>query len=147
MDQETINTRVELLASALESGLYKQIHHNLRRDSGYCCLGVGCEIFRKETGIGTWSKDSEGVWAFEVSGYRNSGTLPFEVKDWFGFKDTNPGLKPIQVSRDQVSFVFKENPEGQETIDNAASYNDRMRKPFVEIAAAFREQYIVKNES
>ena len=37
---------------ALRSGDYKQTKGKLKDANGYCCLGVLCDISRKETGFG-----------------------------------------------------------------------------------------------
>jgi hypothetical protein len=44
--------------AALRSGEYKQSKSVLRsKDDGYCCLGVLCDLYQKETGKGTWGKE------------------------------------------------------------------------------------------
>lgn len=50
----------ELWVKALRSGEYEQARGKLRvtRDSGdafYCCLGVLCDLYRVQTGLGEWS--------------------------------------------------------------------------------------------
>lgn len=46
------------LTANLRSGEYLQGRHALRPtrkdNNGWCCLGVGCDLFRKETGKGEW---------------------------------------------------------------------------------------------
>lgn len=43
---------VAKLVAALRSGEYKQATLKLRRDEGYCCLGVACDVSK----LGKWEK-------------------------------------------------------------------------------------------
>jgi len=66
--------------TALESGKYKQGRHYLRNLSdAYCCLGVLCDLYLKETGEGEWSKE-EGVCYSIADG--SGGLLPESVRNW-----------------------------------------------------------------
>lgn len=50
--------RLKQLIAALRSGKYQQAQSKLASPSGaFCCLGVACELFRLETGIGQWQPD------------------------------------------------------------------------------------------
>jgi hypothetical protein len=45
--------------AALRSGDYKQTQGVLRSaDNGYCCLGVLCDLYNKETGNGEWASET-----------------------------------------------------------------------------------------
>lgn len=46
--------RIQKLADALVSGEYPQTQACLKRGQEFCIWGVGCDVFRKETGIGRW---------------------------------------------------------------------------------------------
>lgn len=46
---------------ALESGRYKQSKHFLKRDGGYCCLGVACRITGKKFNRKGLCEGMEGV--------------------------------------------------------------------------------------
>ena len=48
---------------ALTSGEYWQTTEELKSETGYCCLGVLCDLHRKMTGEGKWDE----------SGYYHSG--------------------------------------------------------------------------
>jgi hypothetical protein len=45
-----MNDNMKLVLKALRSGEYKQTKEALQDDVGYCCLGVMCDVFEKETG-------------------------------------------------------------------------------------------------
>ena len=45
-----MNDNMKLVIKALRSGEYAQTKESLQDDHGYCCLGVMCAVFEKETG-------------------------------------------------------------------------------------------------
>lgn len=81
------------VAEALESGEFKQARGALRSKNGFCCLGVACEMHRRETGAGRWTMHDEGdkVYRYEVDGIGMEGILPYAVAKWLGFATTNGG--------------------------------------------------------
>ena len=89
--------RIRRWVAALRSDEYKQafsfLRHKLDANTdGYCCLGVACDLFSKETGHGSWDTSEpdlirfvlteEGTVAYEV--------LPQTVMEWLGLPETNP---------------------------------------------------------
>ena len=58
---------------ALRSGKFKQTRGYLKNSKGHCCLGVACEIFKKELDLTV----SEGVGCTAFNNRRTS--LPLEV--------------------------------------------------------------------
>ena len=76
---------------ALRSGQYEQTRANLRNKHGFCCLGVLCDLYAKETQTewGNESSDSRGVKEF-LGEY---ATLPDEVREWAGLNESNPTFK------------------------------------------------------
>lgn len=78
----------KLWVEALRSGKYKQGSGRLRTFSdAYCCLGVLCDLHRKETGR-QWRRNSHGDWVYLSA----TGALPEEVSNWAGLKCGNPAL-------------------------------------------------------
>lgn len=83
-----------LVVHALRSGEYQQGHGYLRRTlnsyngtQGYCCLGVVCDLYQKETGKGTWGSVSTLGTSF-ITDTENSVTdLPTDVQVWAGLTD------------------------------------------------------------
>jgi len=69
---------------ALRSGKYKQIRGALNNGKGFCCLGVLCDISKKDLGI-KWVKGYEDK--MEI-GKRHKDTdyLPKSVRRWAGIK-------------------------------------------------------------
>lgn len=56
-----------LWLEALRSGRYQQTRGQLRSSSGYCCLGVLCDISHKGTWLDTGSSWSYGLSFFDSS--------------------------------------------------------------------------------
>lgn len=94
---------------ALRSGEYEQGKGRLKDEEGkYCCLGVLCDITKKETG-GRWSSDGY----FMKQGSKGSdGVLPLFVMNHTGIK-THEGLlnkeyKTKLGSRDLLTLLNDE---------------------------------------
>jgi hypothetical protein len=75
----------------LKSGEYKKGKGLLRNEEAntFCCLGVLCDRYQKETGLGTWDSldgfiDNEGI--------PNRTVLPAEVAAWAGLSEWNPAV-------------------------------------------------------
>lgn len=85
LNKETI----PLLINALRSGEYEQGKKQLRDGEKFCCLGVACDVYRKEIGKGEWEDQ-------KFLGERIF--LPDVVQEYFGFKTT------------EGSFVIKQSP-------------------------------------
>lgn len=79
---------------ALRSGEYKQTRNTLRiassdaKESGdysYCCLGVLCDLYIRETGLGKW----DGGAFVSSSGTREDALLPTAVIAWAGMNSSS----------------------------------------------------------
>jgi hypothetical protein len=73
--------------NALRSGEYQQTQERLRKEDGFCCLGVLCDLYIKENNV-EWQHN-------EVDGYlyeKNSTVLPLSVIEWAGVEDHNPNI-------------------------------------------------------
>jgi len=67
--------------AALRSRKYRKGKGGLRVDNAFCCLGVLCELYRKDTGKGEWIEALGGKsFLFET------GILPTAVSTWAGLK-------------------------------------------------------------
>ena len=80
-------------ASALRSGEFQQGKGLLRHGGKYCCLGVLCELHRRETGGPKWTWDS--LYGRESYLDERYG-LPEAVREWSGLPDSNCPL-PSQL--------------------------------------------------
>jgi hypothetical protein len=79
---------IEKWIAALPS--FDQAVGALRSPRGFCCLGVACEVFRRETDQGRWNDDElEAFDRFTFLGENN--IMPIRVAEWYGL-DENPYL-------------------------------------------------------
>ena len=92
-----MNENARKWVEALRSGEYKQTKSYLRTKKGFCCLGVACDLYAKETGEGEWNDGSDGTniagssywYAFISSKNKRKETagLPVYVMEWLGIRD------------------------------------------------------------
>jgi hypothetical protein len=87
-DTNVHDERMQKWAALLESGEFTQTQQVLRDEQGYCCLGVACELYRRETGQGRWDENSYhvvGRFFFRDDDGDANGELPTaRVREWFG---------------------------------------------------------------
>jgi hypothetical protein len=96
--------------AALRSGEYKQTRGKLRRTDSFCCLGVLCDVYRKDVG-GSWV-DREAHAYFAATDFDASPfCAPLSVERWAGLTDAD-------------------------TSKYADTMNDENRESFAEIADA-----------
>lgn len=82
MNKEVARKWVE----ALRSGEYEQTQLRLRRGDSYCCLGVLCDLYRKDVG-GHWIGGS-GETFVAPDGIEDCCVTPHAVDDWAGIQTT-----------------------------------------------------------
>jgi hypothetical protein len=94
--------RVQKLIAALRSGEYAQGKEKLRPTADkFCCLGVACDVYRKEVG-GEW----DGLrFRLPHADTTHVNYLPVSVKEWFGFSSENPTVagRPLAYLNDEGS--------------------------------------------
>ncbi len=73
---------------ALESDKYKQGYRALKKDEGFCCLGVLCDLHREETKSSDWKSLELRNLQYEYLFER--GHLPKAVMEWAGLDSSNP---------------------------------------------------------
>jgi hypothetical protein len=79
--------------AALRSGDYEQTKGALRKDDGYCCLGVLCDLAVQEGVVDEWVDDGfEGIayYYFGIGRSIHDGDLPWPVMEWAGLTESNP---------------------------------------------------------
>lgn len=114
--------RIKSLIKALRSGNYIQGKGQNRIENQYCCLGVGCDIFHKETGRGEWVEKQgyDGVDYFKIEIRETGYVLPKEVKAWYGFESDNPVVIIPPKYRHEVLEMI----EGDSAQLNLGTLND-----------------------
>ena len=126
-----------LWLEALRSGEYKQIGGKLRKSSGYCCLGVLCEL-AVVAGVISQSKiriDENATNFYEYGPDGRDASLPNLVQRWAGLADS-PGIlfKGVPGKGDTDSPVFD-----IEDMTSLMAMNDS-GFTFLEIADVIEEQ-------
>ena len=72
---------------ALRSGEYTQGTRRLRGDGTYCCLGVLCDVYKKETKEGVWivrPHKLDTFYMFEVGDTQETTKPNAAVLQWLG---------------------------------------------------------------
>lgn len=72
----------------------KQAKGRLRLGEGFCCLGVLCDVYQADTGLGVWDAPNAGGWTAFHTGEgtyagREVNFLPAVVRQWAGFGSNN----------------------------------------------------------
>jgi hypothetical protein len=99
-----MNDNMKLVLKALRSGEYKQTKETLQDEVGYCCLGVMCDVFEKETGR-TLRRD--------VGSYLYGGELGEQegVQEWVGLRHCDGTSKynpPLVSLNDYDGYTFSQ---------------------------------------
>lgn len=88
---------------ALRGGEYQQGKGFLKSKEGFCCLGVLCDVYSKETGQGKWSERRPGDNA-DFYFQSHCATLPEEVEKWADLPYGANGPTGIK-SRDEDRYL------------------------------------------
>jgi hypothetical protein len=88
----------KLWVGALRSGEYKQAQSVLRTESGMCCLGVLCDLYKKTEGKGEWLGSS----FLDPGDYESDTELTDSVGVWAGISQNNPAV-PVVSTRYPLS--------------------------------------------
>lgn len=111
---------------ALRSGKYEQGSEKLRSVSGYCCLGVLCDLYAQEHNVewefrgrgGTYLQPQD-YWYFE----EESEFLPESVMEWAGLKTNNPRVRvDVEDNEDEDEWFYQD--EIAIVNDSGYTFND-----------------------
>lgn len=110
-----MNENARKWVEALRSGEFDQtclrlhrVQPTASRPAGYCCLGVACEVYRRETGQGRWGGDE-----FHVDREIESHALPNAVMEWLSLsspsgdydQDLDDGSSLVDQNDHDMPFV------------------------------------------
>lgn len=101
-----IPERKKLWVDALNSGEFQQGQKALNNNDGMCCLGVACEVYRRETGIGQWKDydDGDGRKIFDTGLGKKDyfdhndmswSSMPDHVAEWYGLDNEDDLITDI----------------------------------------------------
>jgi len=82
--------------AALLSNEYEQTEGVLRNGNGYCCLGVLCDLYSKETGV-EWLDMGYGRFSMHSA----DNVLPYEVEQWAGLTHEHGGYVAVSKRYDE----------------------------------------------
>lgn len=86
----------EKWVAALRSGEYKQGTGQLRYQDNYCCLGVLCDLYKKEHSEAEWVKRENAInlddYAFHDGFSSDNAVLTSDVLNWAGLQSFNPRI-------------------------------------------------------
>lgn len=128
MSYDDLPDNAKLWVDALRSDEYSQTKNYLRKDDGFCCLGVGSDLAVKN-GVDVKVKvHDHGIYTYDGA----SGTLPGSVMDWLGLRTDNG---TVCVNDDNYSTVHPSlsimNDRGDsftKIADHIIEYQDQMFK-------------------
>ena len=113
MLKSKMNTEVkQKWIGALRSGKYEQGSEKLRSVTGYCCLGVLCDIYAQEhntqwefRGDEEINPQSQDYWYFD----EHSEFLPESVMNWAELKTHNPTVRvDVEDNDDEDNWYYKD---------------------------------------
>ena len=131
-----LNENAGIWIEALKSGRWKQTKGHLAgAGEGFCCLGVACELFRRQTSRGRWEIDKlerakDGSFRPDLRfvverlpGDEDSSAevLPFAVKEWLGLATASgeitansslAGLNDAGRSFGEIAALIESEPAG-----------------------------------
>ena len=125
-----MNSKIkEAWVNALRSGKYEQGSEKLRSVSGYCCLGVLCDLYAQEHNV-EWEFRGYGEYGDETNPqpmdywyFKNqSEYLPESVMNWAELKTHNPTVRVYDENSDDVDTCYYDN-EIANVNDSGYSFN------------------------
>lgn len=107
--------------TALRSKKYKQTKGTLRTVTGFCCLGVLCDLFAEEfPSEGKWIQPYHYVTDFAFAmknstpGLHHATVLPILIREWAGMKSRNGEFsKSSQIKRRDIRSLSEMNDDGE----------------------------------
>ena len=97
----------DLWVGALRSGNYGQYKGFLRdkdTEDSFCCLGVLCDLYTKETGEGRWD---QGLFIAGQFGGSSPTVLPRAVREWAGILLSDPEAPIAVKTKDSGNLKLK----------------------------------------
>jgi len=129
----------EKWVKALRSGNYNQGYEYLCHKGNYCCLGVLCELYVKDTGDSSFrTEGSDSGWNADYSFFgEEHEILPAQVIDWAGIREENHSGTFVV---DKCFYTLSVWNDGSGT-DYEANYVDGKEGTFENIADAIEKYY------
>lgn len=101
-----------LWLKALRSGKYKQTRRVLHDEEGYCCLGVLCDVLKKDLGI-SWDDFGEGAFYFNGEDVALPDSV-IEITDLAkGLEDIEPHVGEYRLKNGTMKDLASQNDGGK----------------------------------
>ena len=118
--------------AALRSNEYLQCKYKLKKSTGFCCLGVLCDVHAKEFNKDSWIVDG-------CNKYNNHDeTLPDVVCEWAGLIAGSASISPSLAYFRVGEYIDKDDNNIRKTL---ADLNDEKGKNFNEIADVIEKYF------
>ena len=92
---------------ALRSGQYTQGEGALRAGDRYCCLGVLCDVYRKDVGVGEWKAHEKEINTSFIAGQESFFFPPIVVGEWAFGQDEKRLYDTLAVMNDKHEQDFE----------------------------------------
>ena len=110
---------------ALRSGKYEQGSERLRSVTGYCCLGVLCDLYAQEHDV-EWEFRGNAETNLQLQDYWYFGDqsqfLPESVMNWAGLRNHNPQVRIDVEDNDEDNWYYQD--EIANVNDSGYTFND-----------------------
>ncbi len=123
-----LNENAKKWVTALRSGKYSQGRGMLRKEDTFCCLGVACDLYARETGAGLWKATNTYMVrsSFVLGEERANEYLPPAVQEWLGLAtgqgEYDGNIEPLShslshrnddgASFGEIADIIESQPEG-----------------------------------
>src|SRR5271165_27268 len=90
--KERLRKWVKLLRTTKRKQARGHLYDRRNGVDSCCCLGIGCMVYKKETGKGKWIDDDvvSNIHSFVTdSAYYHNLNMPMHVSKWFGLISQN----------------------------------------------------------
>lgn len=124
MNEEQIKRNQKWMV-ALKSGEFSQAKGQLKDGDSYCCLGVACELYRRETSQGDWEENT-----FRLGGTHEE-LPPHEIADYFGWNEYK-GKYSLEIGDMKPSTIPVLNDEGISFTEIATAFEEQVLQPEIE---------------
>jgi hypothetical protein len=101
---KAMNENARKWIKALRSGEFKQGRYALKTQDTYCCLGVACEVYRRETGKGSWWPSQGDVYTFSLGPDSSRIEMPDGVRKWVGIASASNEFSIASWNDDGLPF-------------------------------------------
>lgn len=109
---------------ALRSGEYTQTQGSLRKENGYCCLGVLCDLYTKEHDLKWDSRYSSFLERTVYELEEHQSLPPRSVLTWAGLNQQDPYVKYVDKDSNEIKETLSKLNDTGKTFLDISEYID-----------------------